>query len=88
LNNTGVCYLNFKNDAARAKQYFEKTLEVNPDFMQAYINLLVCAQNSNDETTQLKYLRILLKKGVSVNDIRARGVKLSDELLQKINAQQ
>jgi len=88
MNNIGVCYLNFDHLQGKAAQYFEKVIQINPDFMQAYYNLLACAQSMNDETILIKYTRILLSKGVSVNDIKARGINLSDALLQKINAQQ
>jgi tetratricopeptide (TPR) repeat protein len=86
LNNLGVCYLNYKNDNNQAKLYFEKALEINPDYKEGYYSLLICAQNTNDEKLFIKYIRILLSKGVSLKDIQARGIKVSDELLQKINS--
>lgn len=87
LNNLGICYENYKNDPGQAKLYFEKALQTDSNFLQAYYNLLFCAQNSKDEATVVKYTRILLSKGVPVSDIKAHGINLSDALLQKINAQ-
>lgn len=86
LNNVGVCYLNFKADNNQAKGYFEKALEINPNYTQGYFNVLACAQNTNDEETLIKYIRILLDKGTAIDDIRAKGIRISDALLQKINA--
>lgn len=85
-NNIGVCYLNFKKDNTKGMTYFEKAVELNPDYTQGYFNILVCAQNNNDEQSLIKYTRILLDKKVSINDIKAKGINISDELLQKINA--
>lgn len=86
-NNLGVCYLNFKKDNAKSTSYFEKTVELDPNYTQGYINLLVCAQNSNNEASMIKYIRVLLGKGMSINDIKAKGINIPDELVQKINAQ-
>jgi len=86
LNNLGVCYLNYKKDYGKAKIYFEKAVEIEPDYTDAYYCLLACAQNTNDEETLIKYTRILLDKGISLNDIKAKGITIPDELLQKINA--
>lgn len=85
-NNLGASYLNFKQDSKKAMPYFEKAVELSPDFTQGYINILVCAQNSNDEQATIKYTRILLDKGTSINDIKAKGINYSDALLKKINA--
>ena len=85
-NNIGVCYLNFKKDNTKGMTYFEKAVELNPNYTQGYFNILVCAQNNNDEQSMIKYTRILLDKGTSINDIKAKGINISDALLQKINA--
>ena len=85
-NNIGVCYLNSRKDNTKALTYFEKAVELNSNYTQGYLNIMVCAQNNNDEQSIIKYARILLDKGVSINDIKAKGINISDELLQKINA--
>lgn len=85
-NNIGVCYLNFKKDNTQAMTCFEKAVEMNANYTQGYINILVCAQNMNDEQTMIKYIRILLDKGTSIDDIKSKGINISDALLQKINA--
>lgn len=85
-NNLGVCYLNFKGDYKTAKTYFEKTVEVSPNYTQGYFNLLVCAQNMKDEESLVKYIRILLDKGTAIDDIKAKGITVTDEMVKKINA--
>ncbi len=82
----GVIYANFKKDFGKGKTYFEKVVELNPNFTEGYMNILVCAQNSNDEQSLIKYTRILLDKGTSIADIRAKGINISDDILKKINA--
>jgi tetratricopeptide (TPR) repeat protein len=85
-NNIGVCYLNFKKDNIKGMEYFEKAVEMNPNYTQGYLNILVCAQNNNDEQAMIKYSRILIDKGMSIDDIKAKGIAISDALLQQINA--
>jgi tetratricopeptide (TPR) repeat protein len=85
-NNMGVCYLNFKKDNTKGMTYFEKAIELNPGYTQGYFNILVCAQNNNDEQTMIKYIRVLLDKGTTIDDIKAKGINITDALLQKVNA--
>lgn len=85
-NNLGVCYLNFRNDRLKAEEYWNKTIQINPDYVQGYLNLMLLCQNKKDENCLLNYLRILLKKGVSVDDIRNRGINISNEMLSKANS--
>jgi lipoprotein NlpI len=85
-NNIGVCYLNYKKNNATAASYFAKAVSVDPNYVQGYLNLIVCAQNMNNEQDVIKYARILLGKGVTLDAIKAKGVTISDEMLQKINA--
>jgi hypothetical protein len=85
-NNLGVCYLNLKQDNDKALIYFEKSVELDPNYTQGYYNILICSQNKNDEQAIIKYTRILLDRGTSINDIKAKGINISDALLQKINA--
>ena len=87
-NNLGASCLNFKNDNASALVYFEKSLELNPDNTQGCINILVCAQNTHNEGLLVKYINMLVKKGMSIADIKAKGITVSDELLKKINSAQ
>jgi tetratricopeptide (TPR) repeat protein len=82
-SNLGVCYLNFKHDSNKAEELWNKTVQFNPDYVQGYLNLMILCQNKKDENCLLNNLRIILRKGVSPNDIRARGINLTDDLLKK-----
>ncbi|MBI3501276.1 MAG: hypothetical protein HY063_05725 [Bacteroidetes bacterium] len=79
----GICYLNFKKDMNKAEELWNKTIQLNPNFVQGYLNLMILCQNKKDENCLLNNLKIVLKKGVSPNDIRARGINLTDDLLKK-----
>jgi tetratricopeptide (TPR) repeat protein len=86
FGNLGVCYLNFKKDMNKAEEYWNKALQLNPNYVQGYINLMLLCQNKRDEDCKLKYLRIVLQKGVSVDEIRKRGIVVSDELMKKVSS--
>lgn len=85
-NTLGVYFHNYRHDDDSAKEYFEKAIKINPDYTPSYINLLACAQTENDEQSFIKYIRILFNKGMSISDIKAKGINVPDEVLQKINA--
>lgn len=84
--NLGCCYLNFKNDSKKAQELFVKALELNPDNTGAYINILIAAQNNKDEETLIKYAKVALKKGLNINEIRAKGIIIPDDIMKKINS--
>lgn len=82
-SNLGVCYLNFRKDMDKAEEYWNKTVQLNPDYLQGYLNLMILCQNKKEDDCMLKYLHIVLQKGISVDEIRKRGIAVSDELLKK-----
>lgn len=81
--NLGVCYLNLKKDAARAENYWRTAVKTNENYTQGYIFLMFLCQNRNDESCLIQNLRILLSKGVSVNDIKNKGINITDEMIKK-----
>jgi tetratricopeptide (TPR) repeat protein len=85
-NNLGVCYQNYKKDNKKAQEYFTNSVKLNPDYTQGYYNLLICAQNNSDKKSLVTYTKILLHKGASINDIKARGISISDDLMKLITA--
>ncbi len=84
--NTGAAYLNTTGPTKSAETCFEKAVEINPNYTQAYFNILSCAQSLNDQDALVKYIRALLDKGTSADDIRAKGINITEELAKKINA--
>ncbi|HTA26416.1 MAG TPA: hypothetical protein VK809_01415, partial [Bacteroidia bacterium] len=84
--NMGIAYLNAKGNTKTAETCFEKAVEINPNYTLAYYNVLSCAQNLNDRESLIKYIRILLDKGISIDDIKAKGITVTDDLLKKVNA--
>lgn len=85
-NNMGVCYLNTGKDTKKAQEFFTKAVELDPNFIQAYFNILVCAQHNNDEGAFIKNAKILISKGIGINDINAQGIKIPDALMKKISS--
>ncbi len=85
-SNLGVCYLNFRKDMNKAEEYWNKTIQLNPDYVQGYLNLMILCQNKKDDDCMLKYLRIVLQKGVSADEIRKRGIAISYDLLKKASS--
>jgi len=98
LNNLGVYLSYIKKDYAQAMPYFIKVLSVDPNYEQAYINVMICAENRNNEQLMLKNQRILLdnrndpytwvvvQKGMPAGDLRAQGISVSDKLMKKIDS--
>lgn len=85
FSNLGVCYLNFKKNFSKAEEYWNKTLRLNPNYLQAYFNLMILCQTKGDENCMLNYLRAAIKKGISIQEIKNKGIIISDELLSKVN---
>lgn len=83
-NNMGVCYINSNIDIKKAQECFEKSVELNPDNIQGYFNVLICAQRNNDNGAFFKYLKLLLQKGINSNDIKAKGINIPEDMLKKI----
>ena len=85
-SNLGVCYLNFRHDTNKAEEYWNKTIQLNPEYVQGYLNLMIVCQNKKDENCLLNYLKIVLHKGVSPDQIRQRGINITDDLLKKASS--
>lgn len=83
-SNAAVVYFNFKKDHAKAEQLWEKAVLLNPKYFQVYINLMMICQNQNNEECKLKYLRSALNNGMSLDEIRSKGIVVTDKLLTKL----
>ncbi len=84
ISNAAVVYFNVKKDNDKAQQLWEKALSLNPRYTQLYINLMMICQNKNDEACMLKHLKAALSYGMTVEEIRSKGINVSDPLLSKL----
>lgn len=84
FNNLGACYMNFKHDSRKAQAYFIKSVEINPALTQSYIYILLCAGNNKDDDSFIKYAKLLLDKGMTINEIEAKGITIPDKIMKKI----
>lgn len=85
-DNLGVCYINSGKDTKKAQELFAKAVELNPDFIQAYINFLISAQKNKDEESFIKYAKILISKGIGINDMKAKGINIPEDFMKKISS--
>jgi hypothetical protein len=60
--------------------YFEKAIKLNPNFIPAYIDIMLCYQNKNDEQSLKKYIRIALNMGISISYIEAHHIKVPADM--------
>ncbi|TAL59402.1 MAG: tetratricopeptide repeat protein [Bacteroidetes bacterium] len=84
FSNLGVVYFNYKKDYARAGQMWEKAIAINPKYFQVYINLMMNCQALKDEACMLTFLRAALANGMTVEEIRSKGITVTDQLLARV----
>jgi hypothetical protein len=82
-NNIAVVHLNFKNDYSTAKRFWENAIGINPKYFQGYINLMLSAQNLKDSDGLLKYFKSALANGMTLDEIKSKGVVVTQEMLLK-----
>jgi tetratricopeptide (TPR) repeat protein len=81
--NLGVIYFNFKKDYPRAEEAWRRTIAINPRYFQMYVNLMMNCQLKKDEECLLGYLRAAMANGMSVEEIRSKGIQVSDQLVAR-----
>jgi len=84
LSNMGVIYYNYKKDYVKAEEVWAKAIAINPKYYQVYINLLLNCQTKKDDNCFSKYLILALNNGMSIQDIRSKGIVISDQLLSRL----
>ncbi|WP_455539111.1 tetratricopeptide repeat protein [Terrisporobacter sp.] len=63
--NMGVCY-HYKNDFDSAISYYEKSIELIPNFFSAYYNMALCYYKKKDIEKAMKYI----KKAIAIDHKR------------------
>jgi tetratricopeptide (TPR) repeat protein len=82
-SNLGVIYFNFRKDYAKATEVWERALALNPKYFQVYINLMMICQVQKDEACMITHLKAALANGMSVEEIRSKGIAVSDQQLAR-----
>ena len=83
-NNLAIIYFNLKKDYLKAETYWKKTIQLNPKFVNGYISLMMNCQNQKDEIKMLEYIKTALINGISIEEIRSKGILIPDQMLAKI----
>lgn len=83
LSNLGIIAYNFSKDYVKAEEMWSRAIKVNPRYTQMYVNLMMNCQTKKDENCLLNYLKTALVNGMSVEDIRSKGIAISDRQLEK-----
>lgn len=83
-SNLGVIYFNLKKDYAKAGEMWERAIAISPRYFQVHINLMMNCQAQKDDECMLKFLRVALMNGMTIQDIRSKGIAVSDQLLARV----
>ena len=85
LNSMGVLYFKHKMDYTSAEHAWSKVLSIDSKYYQMYVNLMMNCQAKNDENCLLNWLRAALSAGMTLEEIRSKGILLTDQQAAKVN---
>ncbi len=84
FSNIGVVYFNFKKDYPKAGEAWQRAIQINPRYFQVYVNLMMNCQAIKDENCFITFLKAALANGMSLEEIRSKGIQVNDQMLAKV----